>query len=109
LLEIDRDFRPRRVVHRDFDVWVDGEARKKAGLEVLGATIGTDTPYPREQHYSLVYDHFIGRELFGYLLGILTRFFSAKEHAVRERIAEAFHRHFPDAQDFFPVGTSYYF
>jgi hypothetical protein len=89
LLEVDSDFRPRRVVHRDFDVWVDAETRNQAGLEVMGASIGTDTPYPREQHYSLVYDHFIGRELFDYLLGVLTRFYSAKESAVRGRVAIA--------------------
>src|SRR5205807_8867855 len=45
LLEIDQDFRPRRVVHRDFDVWVDAESRKQAGLEALGAQLGSDTPY----------------------------------------------------------------
>jgi hypothetical protein len=109
LLEIDSDFRPRRVVHRDFDVWVDAEARKRAGLEVMGASIGTDTPYPREQHYSLVYDHFIGRELFDYVLGVLIRFYSAKESVVRGRLAEAFHRNFPDADVFLPGDTTYYF
>jgi len=109
LLEIDSDFRPRRVVHRDFDVWVDAEVRKRAGLEVMGASIGPDTSYPREQHYSLVYDHFIGRELFDYLLGVLTRFYSAKESAVRGRVAEAFHRNFPDAEVFLPADTTYYF
>jgi hypothetical protein len=109
LLEIDSDFRPHRVVHRDFDIWSDAEARKQAGLEVLDASFGTDTPYPREQHYSLVYDHFIGRELFDYLLGVLTRFYSAKESEVRGRLAEAFHRNFPDADVFFPGDTTYYF
>ncbi len=109
LLEIDPDFRPRRVVHRDFDVWVDAEARKQAGLGVMGASIGIDTPYPREQHYSLIYDHFIGRELFDYLVDVLTRFYSAKESAVRSRVAEAFHRNFPDADVFFPGATTYYF
>jgi hypothetical protein len=109
LLEIDSDFRPRRVVHRDFDVWVDAEVRSRAGLEVMGASIGIDTNYPREQHYSLVYDHFIGRELFDYLTGVLTRFYSAKESAVRRRVAEAFHRNFPDADVFLPRDTTYYF
>jgi hypothetical protein len=109
LLEIDPDFRPSRVVHRNFDVWGDAEARKQAGLEVLGASIGPDTPYPREQHYSLIYDHFVGRELFDYLLVVLTRFYSAKESTVRSRVAEAFHRNFPDAELFFPGDTTYYF
>jgi hypothetical protein len=109
LLEIDRDFSPRRVVHRDFDVWVDAEARRQAGLDVLGASIGADTPHSRQEHYSLVYDHFIGREHFDYLLGILTRFYAVKERAVRDRVAEAFHRNFPDARDFLPADTTYYF
>jgi siderophore synthetase component len=109
LLEIDQDFRPRRVVHRDFDVWVDGEARRQARLEVFGANIEADTAYPREQHYSLVYDHFIGRELFGYLLGLLKRHYTADERLVRGRIAEAFHRNFPNANAFFPPATTYYF
>jgi hypothetical protein len=109
LLEIDSDFRPRRVVHRDFDVWVDAEVRSRAGLEVMGAIIGADTTYPREQHYSLVYDHFIGRELFDYLMGVLTRFYSAKESVVRGRMAEAFHRNFPDADLLLPRDTTYYF
>jgi hypothetical protein len=109
LLEIDSDFKPRRIVHRDFDVWVDAEVRKQAGLEVMAASIGTNTPYPRERHYSLVYDHFIGRELFDYLLSVLTRFYSAKESAVRGRVAEAFHRNFPDANTFLPGDTTYYF
>ena len=77
--------------------------------EAVGASVGTDSPYPREQHYSLVYDHFIGRELFGYLLGLLTRCYAADERAVRDRVAAAFHRCFPDAGAFFPAETTYYF
>src|SRR6266542_2446251 len=38
LLEIDSDFRPRRVVHRDFDVWVAAETRNQAGLGGRGAS-----------------------------------------------------------------------
>jgi hypothetical protein len=109
LLEIDANFRPCRVVHRDFDVWVDPEARRQRGLAALGAAIGTDAEYPREQHYSLVYDHFIGRELFGYLLGILTRYYKADERAVRSSVAKAFHSNVPDAADLFPATTTYYF
>ena len=53
--------------------------------------------------------HFIGRELFDYLLGVLTRYNSAKESAVRGRVAEAFHRNFPDADVFLHGDTTYYF
>jgi len=111
LLEIDQDFRPRRVVHRDFDVWVDSEARRQAGLDVpfIGSWVGSDTGYPREQHYSLVYDRFIGHELFDYLLAVLKRFYAADEGKVRRRVVEAFHQSFPDSDRFLPARTTYYF
>ncbi|MDB5314010.1 MAG: Siderophore synthetase component-like protein [Gemmataceae bacterium] len=111
LLEIDRDFRPRRVVHRDFDVWVDAEARRRAGLDVpfIGTCIEIDTPYPKEQHYSLTYDRFMGRELFDYLLEVLKRFYTADADRVRHQVVEAFHRRFPDSDCCFPAQTTFYF
>jgi siderophore synthetase component len=111
LLEIDDEFRPRRVVHRDFDVWIDSDARRQAGLEVpfMGSLIGSDTEYPKEQHYSLAYDRFIGNELFDYLLKLLKRFYVADEGRVRRRVREAFHRNFPASNSFFPAHTMFYF
>ncbi len=110
LLEIFHEFRPTRVVHRDFDVSVDPDVRRQAGLEVpfLGSLIGSDTNYPKEQHYSLVYDRFIGNELFDYLLKLLKRFYFADEDRVRSRVKEAFHRNFRDSRRFFP-NTMFYF
>jgi siderophore synthetase component len=111
LLEIDREFRPRRVVHRDFDVWVDADVRKRANLGVpfVGTDIGADTPYPKEQHYSLLYDRFIGCELFDYLLQVLTKFYEVDEKSVRRHVVEAFHHSFPDSELFFPPDTTFYF
>ena len=111
LLEIDRDFRPRRVVHRDFDVWIDVETRRRAGLDVpfLGAGIGTDTGHALEQHYSLIYDRFLGHEFFDCLLAVLKRFYAVDEDAVRSGVKEAFHRAFPDADRSFPARTMFYF
>ncbi len=83
LLEIDQDFKPRRVVHRDFDVWIDSDTRRRAGLDVpfLGAGISS-TEHSIEQHYSLVYDRFIGHELFDYLLGVIKRFYAVDEKSI---------------------------
>ena len=52
LLEIDQNFRPRRIVHRDCDVWVDADIRKQASLEMPFAqsSNGSDMPFPREQY-----------------------------------------------------------
>lgn len=111
LLEIDRDFQPRRVVHRDFDVWVDLETRCRAGLEspFIGVGIRPDMVHPVEQFYSLVYDRFIGHEFFDYVLAVLKRFFGIDEESVRSRVREAFHRCFPDADRFFPTHSMFYF
>jgi hypothetical protein len=70
LLEIDQYFRPRRGVHRDFDVWVDLDVRRRLGLDVpfLGAGVGGESERPAEQHDSVVYDRFIGHEFFDAVL-----------------------------------------
>jgi hypothetical protein len=112
LLEIDRNFRPRRVVHRDFDVWIDLDVRRRAGLDapfIGGLGIGADTAHPADQYYSIVYDRFIGHEFFDYLLNVLKRFYAIDEELVRSRVRMAFHRTFPDADRFFPKATMFYF
>jgi siderophore synthetase component len=110
LLEVDADFRPRRIVHRDFDVWIDREARRRAGLSVAFEGDADDGEnHPIEQQYSLVYDHFMGREFFDYLLNCLRPFYDVDEEAIRERAREAFHRGFPDADSCFPSATTFYF
>jgi siderophore synthetase component len=110
LLEVDRSLRPQRVVHRDFDVWIDPEARERAGLPVpfSGSVIGRDTIYPRAPHYSLVYDHFLGRELLDYVLATLVRFYDADEAGIRRRVADVFHRSFRNADELFPPSTYYF-
>lgn len=111
LLEIDRDFIPRRVVHRDCDVWVDLGARHRAGLETpfLGRGIAADTDVELQQHYSLVYDQFIGHHFFDYVMGILKAYFRVDDEVVRTRVREIFHRSFPDADRFFPARTMFKF
>lgn len=111
LLEIDQDFRPRRIVHRDFDIWIDEEARKAAGLDMseFETCIGTESRFPRKAHYSLIYDHFIGRDLFSYLVKVLSEYYEIKPLRIKQQIARAFHANFPDSSEFFPEDTTYYF
>jgi hypothetical protein len=83
--------------------------RRRRGLDALSRTnIGHDNTHERP-HYSLIYDHFIGRELFDYLLGLLERVGAADPMGIRSRVADAFHRMFPDADAFFPSDMTYYF
>ncbi|ACB96133.1 IucA/IucC family C-terminal-domain containing protein [Beijerinckia indica] len=111
LLEIDQDFRPRRIVHRDFDVWIDMETRRRADLEMpfLGKGLSADKGHSIEQYYSLIYDRFIGHGFFDYLLDLLKRFYSVDEESVRSQVRKAFHQSFPEADRFFPTDTMFYF
>lgn len=111
LLEVDETFRPRRIVHRDFDVWVDLDVRQRRGLEVpfLGAGIGTGAGRDVKQHYSVIYDRFIGHEFFDYMLKAVSKFYPIDVKAVRRRVIEAFHTGFPESDRFFPSRTMYYF
>jgi hypothetical protein len=111
LLEIDSDFRPRRIVHRDFDVWIDVEERRRSGLDGSRLNLGSgpDSGPPIEQRYSVVYDRFIGHGFFDYLLDLLKRNYGIDEERVLSRVRETFHRAFPDADRFFPADTMFYF
>ncbi|HEY4548048.1 MAG TPA: IucA/IucC family C-terminal-domain containing protein [Pedomonas sp.] len=111
LLELDENFLPERVVHRDFDAWVDLDTRQRRGLAVpfAGAGVGGSSDYPAPPRYSLVYDRFIGHEFFDYVLKTLRPFYQIHEEAVRSRVRDAFHQAFPDADRFFPPRTMFYF
>lgn len=110
LLEIDEELRPPyRVVHRDFDVWVDPEVRRRGDLAPFSSASISEKPYPAQQFYSLIYDRFIGHELFDYLLALLKRWSTIDEQRIRRRVREAFHDIFPDSSDFFPANTMFYY
>jgi siderophore synthetase component len=110
LLEIDASLRPTRMVHRDFDVWIDPEARAAARLPpIAGALVEADSEHERRMHYSLVYDHFVGRELLDYLLATAVRFFRLDEREVRARVSEVLRASFHDSSERFPPETTYYF
>ena len=111
LLELDHNYSPRRIIHRDFDCWIDYEARRRAGLDVpfVGSGLTGNADAEIEQHYSLVYDRFIGHEFFDYLLDLLTRYYNADEDMVRSRVRSVFNAAFPDQERFFPQRTMFYF
>ncbi|WP_330085208.1 IucA/IucC family protein [Methylocystis iwaonis] len=111
LLEVDEKLTPRRIVHRDFDVWVDLAVRENAGLPNPFIDIDSrpDKVHPIDQFYSLIYDRFMGRGFFDYLLRLLSFHYGTKEEAIRKAVRDIFHRAFPDADRVFPAHTTYYF
>jgi hypothetical protein len=111
LLELGADFRPRRIVHRDCDVWIDREARQDLGLSMpfIDAQIGAGSGRTRAPYYSLVYDRFVGHGFFDYLLAATSRFHAIDHDAIHRRVIEAFRCAFPDAEQRFPARTMFYF
>jgi siderophore synthetase component len=109
LLELDREGRPRRVVHRDLDVWFDPSIRQARGLAMpfLGEGVGAE--HPREQYLSLIYDWFVGHHLFDYIARVLERHCGVDPGDLRAGCREVFRRHFPDVSGWFPKETTYYF
>jgi len=111
LLELSPDGIPRRVVHRDLDVWFDPEIRKKRGLPTpfLGEGVGADWEHPREQYLSLIYDWFIGHHLFDYVAKVLETYFDVDPRTLQAACREVFRRHFPEVSGWLPEETTYYF
>jgi hypothetical protein len=111
LLEVDDNLTPRRIVHRDLDVWVDLAVREEAGLSnpFIDIHRRPDKVHPIDQFYSLIYDRFMGRGFFDYLLRLLSSHYGANQEAIRQAVREIFNRAFPDAERFFPPHTTYYF
>jgi hypothetical protein len=71
--------------------------------------VGIERGRSVEQHYSLVYDHFIGREFFAYLATVVSRYYRVDEASIRGRVKEVFHRSFPEYENAFPPHTTFYF
>jgi len=111
LLEVDRNGRPHRVVHRDLDVWFDPSIRKGRGLPLpfLGEGIGGENAPPREHYLSLIYDWFIGHHMFDYIAKVLETHCAVDSRDLHQGCREAFRRFFPDIRGWFTEGTSYYF
>ena len=93
LLEVDKQGRPVRVVHRDFQsIYTDEETRREKGFEQYEKHIaGREDGITKKSQYSLVYDHFIT----GYLISRLAKCFIShfceySEKKVSEKIRDRF-------------------
>ena len=109
LLELDKNYNPTRVVHRDFQsLEVDPKIRAAKGLSMpfTKHRIGIDDP-PRKIEYSLVYDVFVGDYLFSHIVKPMTAYFGIKEETLKQGIRDLFQQHFPDWKRYFPVRSWY--
>lgn len=93
LLEVDDNLTPCRIVHRDLDVWIDLAVREEAGLSnpFIDIALRPDKVHPVDQFYSLIYDRFMGRGFFDYLLRLLSSHYGVNQEAIRQAVREIFH------------------
>lgn len=107
LLEVDEEFTPRRIVHRDFQsIVVDKQVRAANGLNTLFKKhiIGEDEP-PVQQEYSLVYDYLVSGHIFPHLSECLQKHYGVPQKKTDEAIKGIFRELFPNSNDFFPPTT----
>lgn len=109
LLELDANYTPTRIVHRDFQsLEVDPEVRKQHRLDMPfnKHRIGIDDP-PRKIEYSLVYDVFVGDYLFSHIVKPMTTHFGLKEETLRAGIRRLFQEYIPEWKRYFPADSWY--
>jgi hypothetical protein len=106
LLEVDESFKPKRIVYRDFQsIMVDAEVRKQKNLDIpfKKHVIGTASdPFPAEQEYSIVYDHFVAHYVFPFFTECLKEYFAISEIETQNAIKNKFRELFPDWEKYFP-------
>ncbi|MDP2668499.1 MAG: IucA/IucC family protein [bacterium] len=105
LLEVDDNFKPTRIIHRDFQSTpVDPKiaAMKFFTLPFKKHVIG-ENDYPDFLEQSLIYDHFIGDYLFGALEEFICRFGWCQEE-FREAVRKIFKKRMFDQYKYFPEG-----
>lgn len=108
LLEIDDQFRPCRIVQRDFQSTpVDPEIRQKNSLALpFKKHIIGQGDYPRLIEHSLLYDHFVGDYLFKSLANYFEEEYHLDPSEFSARTKKLFRKYLPGSSEkiFFPQG-----
>ncbi len=112
LLEIDENFRPQRIVHRDFQsIYVDRKIREQHRMSIpfqkhiVGEESGTDRP----KQFSIAYDHLVGDFLLDRLTTTFLEYFPKYSYRdVTKNVKNIFRSGFPNANEIFPNRTYTY-
>lgn len=110
LMELDLDYRPTRLIHRDLDLQVDPLMRQRRGLstDFPKSRIGIEIQEPIERALSLKYDWFMGHHFFDYLTRLLQDQWEIDPRRLSAAARDIFHAAFPDSNRFFDRHTYYY-
>jgi hypothetical protein len=108
LLEIDQNFLPTRIVHRDFQsLPIDPVIRKEKNLknDFRKHIIGTED-YPLRIEQSLIFDHFIGDYLFNSFSAFFESEFNISSDVFAKTVQSVFRKYIPEEAErrFFPRG-----
>lgn len=108
LLEVDRNFFPRRIVHRDFQSTpVDPliRAQRGLGMPFEKHVIGTGD-YPRIKEHSLIFDHFVADYLFTRFTEFLEICYAIHRRRFYEEARRIFRKYIDRETErrFFPAG-----
>ncbi|MBU1202055.1 MAG: hypothetical protein KJ583_07140 [Nanoarchaeota archaeon] len=104
LLELDYNFEPRRVVHRDFQsLMVNTELRREKGLENCfnKHILGQEDGIAIKQNYSFVFDWFIGHYLLDKMVGCMDRHYSINPEDIKDGVKDVFNHHFKNQKLYF--------
>ncbi|MBI4919010.1 hypothetical protein HY837_03710 [archaeon] len=106
LLEINQKYEPTRIVCRDFQSdMIDTQVREEKNLEIpfekhlIG---GKQDPFPKEQEYSIVWDHFVASYVFPYFSACLKEHFNITEETTQKAIQQKFREIFTNQEKYFP-------
>lgn len=95
LIEIDQNFFPKRLVHRDFQgIYSDAEIRTSLGLPSFQKHIAGEEPgTTRESQFSIVFDNMISKYLLERLVKTFCLYFNKySKSLVEDSIRNRFHR-----------------
>lgn len=109
MLEIDDQFKPTRIILRDFDPIIDPQVRIDKGLDnsFLEGMLGVGM-YPMEQLYSAMYDYQVSNHLLDYLARTANQYFGTSVAEIEGLGREVFGQHFINANQYFPETMFYY-
>ncbi|MBI5732580.1 hypothetical protein HY967_01300 [Candidatus Jorgensenbacteria bacterium] len=106
LLEINDNYEPKRIVHRDFQSTpIDPGIRKKRKIstQFTKHVIGQGD-YPARLEQSLMYDHFVGDYLFSSLEEFSYVYLNRSHELFRNKIRALFNKYIPEQNQYFPQG-----
>lgn len=95
LVELDKNFKIKRLIHRDFQsIYIDQDIRKYKKLPKKFKKHIMGEECLKEISYSLVYDQYIGRYVLDNFVNIINKEFKIEKSEIQERIKKVFLKYF---------------